>query len=116
MAGAARRPEGENHWAHAIYYRQELKSELREQLRELAAKLPRYGYKRLCRRLRRNGVKVNHKKIYRLYREEASWSASVFASAWSAEPRSRRHPSARISAGRWTSSPIRSRVVTGSVP
>lgn len=44
--------------------------ELRERLRELAAKLPRYGYKRLCRRLRRNGVVVNHKKIYRLYREE----------------------------------------------
>jgi len=43
---------------------------LRERLRELAAKLPRYGYKRLCRRLRKNGVKVNHKKIYRLYREE----------------------------------------------
>jgi putative transposase len=45
-------------------------TELRERLRELAAKLPRYGYKRLCRRLRKNGVKVNHKKIYRLYREE----------------------------------------------
>jgi putative transposase len=45
-------------------------SEIRQQLRDLAAKLPRYGYKRLCRRLRKNGVKVNHKKIYRLYREE----------------------------------------------
>lgn len=44
--------------------------ELRERLRELAAKLPRYGYKRLCRCLRRNGVVVNNKKIYRLYREE----------------------------------------------
>ena len=44
--------------------------ELRQRLRDLAAKLPRYGYKRLCRRLRKNGVIVNHKKIYRLYREE----------------------------------------------
>ena len=43
---------------------------LRERLRELAATLPRFGYKRLCRRLRRQGVRVNHKKIYRLYREE----------------------------------------------
>lgn len=43
---------------------------LRARLRELAATLPRYGYKRLCRRLRRQGVRVNHKKIYRLYREE----------------------------------------------
>ena len=45
-------------------------TELRERLRDLAAKLPRYGYKRLCRRLRKNGETVNHKKIYRLYREE----------------------------------------------
>lgn len=45
-------------------------TELRERLRALAGQLPRYGYKRLCRRLRRQGVKVNHKKIYRLYREE----------------------------------------------
>lgn len=43
---------------------------LRERLRVLAAQLPRYGYKRLHRRLRRQGVVVNHKKIYRLYREE----------------------------------------------
>jgi putative transposase len=44
--------------------------ELRGRLRELAAQLPRYGYKRLYRRLRRNGEIVNHKKVYRLYREE----------------------------------------------
>ena len=44
--------------------------ELRERLRALAAERPRYGYKRLCRRLRRLGVLVNHKKIYRIYREE----------------------------------------------
>ena len=45
-------------------------SALRQRLRELAAQLPRYGYKRLHRRLRKGGVTVNHKKIYRLYREE----------------------------------------------
>lgn len=45
-------------------------TELRERLRELASKLPRYGYKRLCRRLRKSGEIVNHKKVYRLYREE----------------------------------------------
>ncbi len=44
--------------------------ELRKQLRDLAGALPRYGYKRLHRRLRRLGVRVNHKKIYRLYCEE----------------------------------------------
>ena len=36
----------------------------------LATELPRYGYRRLCRRLRKQGMAVNHKKIYRLYREE----------------------------------------------
>lgn len=43
---------------------------LRERLRALASQLPRYGYKRLHRRLRKSGEIVNHKKIYRLYREE----------------------------------------------
>jgi putative transposase len=43
---------------------------LRERLRLLAWQMPRFGYKRLHRRLRRQGVVVNHKKIYRLYREE----------------------------------------------
>ena len=43
---------------------------LRERLRVLAAELPRYGYRRLHRRLRKQGLVVNHKKIYRLYREE----------------------------------------------
>jgi len=45
-------------------------TELRERLRALALQLPRYGYKRLYRRLRKQGVIVNHKKIYRIYREE----------------------------------------------
>jgi putative transposase len=55
-------------WAYRS--RRPADSELRERLIALAAQLPRYGYKRLCRRLRRGGVVVNHKKIYRLYREE----------------------------------------------
>ena len=45
-------------------------TELRERLRALATELPRYGYKRLCRRLRKSGLLVNHKKVYRIYREE----------------------------------------------
>jgi len=43
---------------------------LRERLRELAGEYPRYGYWRLYRKLRRQGVVVNHKRIHRLYREE----------------------------------------------
>jgi len=49
---------------------------LRNRLRELAGERPRFGYRRLYRMLRRekeNGTAkwvVNHKRVYRLYREE----------------------------------------------
>jgi putative transposase len=44
--------------------------ELRERLRELAGKRRRFGYRRLYLLLRREGILVNHKRIYRLYRQE----------------------------------------------
>lgn len=44
--------------------------DLRQRLRALARERPRYGYQRLCVLLRREGWVVNHKRIYRLYREE----------------------------------------------
>ena len=43
---------------------------LRRRLRELAGTYVRYGYRRLTVLLRREGWKVNAKRIYRLYREE----------------------------------------------
>ena len=43
---------------------------LRRRLRELAGTYVRYGYRRLTVLLRREGWQVNHKRIYRLYREE----------------------------------------------
>jgi putative transposase len=43
---------------------------LRMRLRELAMARPRFGYRRLWVLLRREGWKVNHKKVLRLYREE----------------------------------------------
>jgi putative transposase len=45
-------------------------AELRQRLRELAAKRMRFGYRRLTALLVREGVRVNHKRVYRLYREE----------------------------------------------
>ena len=39
-------------------------------LRDLAAARVRYGYRRLHVLLRREGWRVNHKRVYRLYREE----------------------------------------------
>jgi len=44
--------------------------ELRQRLRELAGNRPRYGYRRLTVMLRREGWKVNTKRVYRIYREE----------------------------------------------
>jgi putative transposase len=43
---------------------------LRERLRVLASLRRRFGYRRLAWLLDREGVKVNLKKVYRLYREE----------------------------------------------
>jgi putative transposase len=43
---------------------------LRERLKELAAKRMRFGYRRLTALLVREGITVNHKRVYRLYRAE----------------------------------------------
>ena len=43
---------------------------LRLRLRDLAAVRVRYGYRRLHVLLQREGWRVNHKRVYRLYREE----------------------------------------------
>ena len=43
---------------------------LRQRLRELAEERRRFGYRRLLILLRREGAVVNHKRLFRLYREE----------------------------------------------
>jgi len=43
---------------------------VREQLRAAASKRRRFGYRRLGWMLERQGIRMNHKKLYRLYREE----------------------------------------------
>ena len=45
-------------------------SRLRQRLRELAHQRRRFGYRRLGWLLAREGHSMNHKKLYRLYREE----------------------------------------------
>jgi putative transposase len=59
---------------HAKTYRYESKrtgdEELRTRLRELASQRRRFGYRRLGLMLQRQGIKLNHKKLYRLYKEE----------------------------------------------
>ncbi len=43
---------------------------IRRRMRELAEERPRFGYRRLHVLLRREGFRVNHKRVYRVYREE----------------------------------------------
>ena len=44
--------------------------ELRERMRRLAADCPRAGYRMMLDRIRLEGTVVNHKRVYRLYRQE----------------------------------------------
>jgi putative transposase len=50
--------------------RRPLQEALRSRLRELAATHVRYGYRRLTVLLRREGWKVNAKRVYRIYNQE----------------------------------------------
>lgn len=43
---------------------------VRDRLKQLAQEHPRWGYRFLCVLLRREGFKINHKRVLRLYREE----------------------------------------------
>ena len=45
-------------------------AEVRERLRSLASERRRFGYRRLGILLEREGVSLNKKKLFRLYREE----------------------------------------------
>jgi putative transposase len=45
-------------------------ADIRSRLRELANLRRRFGYRRLHILLRREGIELNHKKLFRLYREE----------------------------------------------
>lgn len=44
--------------------------EIRERLKILAGQRRRFGYRRLHILLKREGIELNHKKLFRLYREE----------------------------------------------
>lgn len=52
------------------YYTRRRDEELRRRLREIAREHPRYGYRRACAVLRRDGERVNHKRVHRLWQQE----------------------------------------------
>ncbi len=74
-------------------------TELRDRLRALAHERRRFGYRRLHVLLRREGFVVNHKRLFRIYREERLMvrrrggrkRAIVRANAWRSSP-TRRSP------------------------
>jgi putative transposase len=61
---------GITRWSNRYRSRRDPQDELRLRMRELAASRVRYGYRRLTVLLRREGWRVNAKRIYRLYAEE----------------------------------------------
>ncbi len=61
---------GITRWINRYQSRRDPQEELRQRLRELAGSRPRYGYRRLTVMLRREGWKVNTKRVYRIYRAE----------------------------------------------
>ena len=52
--------------------------DLRERMTALASERRRFGYRRLHVLLRREGYEVNHKKLFRLYREEKLTGAAAW--------------------------------------
>lgn len=81
--------------------RKGLQEPLRQRLRELAATPVRYGYRRLTVLLRREGWKVNAKRVYRLYDEENLKVRSVERKKIARRQEFRRaRPRARMTAGR----------------
>ena len=81
---------------------------IRCRLRELASQRRRFGYRRLGLLLGREGIVLNHKKLYRLYREERLMvrkrGGRKRASAPDRRWRCRRD---RTRGGPWTSSAMR---------
>ena len=65
--------------AHSTYYyrsradktRAKENADIRDRMEQLALKFPRYGYRRMTAQLRREGWKVNRKRVLRLMRESA---------------------------------------------
>src|SRR5438552_17618615 len=89
-------------------------SELRARLKKLAAQRMGFGYRRLTAMLVREGMPTNHKRVYRLYREEGlamrirqrrriRWSGPV------------RNPAASRANERWSIDFVSDCVSTGKV-
>ena len=94
---------GITRWSNRYRGRRDPQRELRQRLRELAGNRPRYGYRRLAVMLRREGWKVNTKRVYRIYREENLGVRTAKRKKRSSICRFRcRKPHGPTNAGAWT--------------
>lgn len=59
---------------------------LRQRMRAIAQEPPRFGYRRLHVLLKREGYVINHKKLFRLYREEKLRCVAVAAASGRSGP------------------------------
>ena len=85
---------------------------VRQRLRALAEQRRRFGYRRLTILLRREGLRVNHKRVYRVYREKGlavrrRRRRQIFGTATAPLP-----PATQLNQ-RWTMDFIEDRLVTG---
>lgn len=85
---------------------------LRERLRALAEQRRRFGYRRLTVLLRREGHRVNHKRVYRLYCEEGLTVRRRRRKRMPRVPTMTLPPAQRVNQ-RWTMDFIEDRLVTG---
>jgi putative transposase len=61
---------GLNRRSHRYRQRRKPLRKLTEKIRQLAMKHPSFGYRRIRALLRRDGIKINLKKVYRLWKQE----------------------------------------------
>ncbi len=61
---------GLNRKSHRYRHRRKPEKKLTERIRQLAMKHPSFGYRRIWAMLARVGIKINLKKVYRLWKQE----------------------------------------------
>ena len=81
--------------------RKDSQAALRLRIRELAMARPRYGYRRLHTLLKREGWRVNHKRVLRLYTEEGLQVRVKRRKKLAAKPRVKPPAASRINE-RWS--------------
>src|SRR6516164_132436 len=99
-------------WSNRYPSRRDPQTELRVRLRDLASMRIRYGYRRLTVLLRREGWRVNTKRVYRLYREEGLQVRAKKRSKRAAQARITL-PEASFANQRWSMDFVSDRLVDG---